>query len=579
MNEFVSTFKPYLKFNEEILKMREEPIHFYIVKCFKILESSYVKMMKWELITDESKFDCDKINVKHIKSNKNKKYTKRLSTDKSRYNLLRMTFRLRSDDEVMNEKLEVVDLLIFKTGKDHCFLKDGKSYYPLFQMVDRSIYNTHDNITLKSLLMPIVLNQSNKYITTICKESLYVPVYRLLLFKKKTNPLLYFVAAMGIKNVIRFTQMSDIIRIHDNDKYNPDKEYAFETKSGFSVYCKKYFFDNDFFTRGIVEMLIDLLRLPSSRYELKNEKFWVIELGKEFINKQNHSDPVKLFIKGKELTFSFQRLVDEITKDNLDLDYKNKGSVYNIIMWMLRNYNELKMRDNMSLDNKRLRSSEYQAAYMIKELNNRMTSFTQTRAQGKGITMTDVEKLVRCRLKELVSACSSSKSPLLRLDNITNSADFFNLFKYTTKGPQAITNSDSVKDVLRGLHPSYIGKVDLTAISSSDPGLSRALTFNCPIKNKRFSSEREPASWDDNFARLYSNYFNGTRMPIISFDYYFDKINIEPYPRYKHCVQKHLDADPYFRNGIVDISPDGIAKPIVKVGLKKKRIFKAKIKR
>ena len=72
----MATFKQFLsskenenpnasRFNEDLIyKIREEPLCEYIIKAFRILESKYLKIIDWELITDETKFDINKINVK-----------------------------------------------------------------------------------------------------------------------------------------------------------------------------------------------------------------------------------------------------------------------------------------------------------------------------------------------------------------------------------------------------------------------------------------------------------------------------------------------------------------------------------
>ena len=57
-------------------------------------------------------------------------------------------------------------------------------------------------------------------------------------------------------------------------------------------------------------------------------------------------------------------------------------------------------------------------------------------------------------------------------DNSVNDLDMFVALKFTINGIGSIgqNNSNTIGVKYRGLHPSYIGRLDLNSSSSSEPG-------------------------------------------------------------------------------------------------------------
>ena len=55
----------------------------------------------------------------------------------------------------------------------------------------------------------------------------------------------------------------------------------------------------------------------------------------------------------------FERLLDVTTKKNLKVSEVNKVSIYAVIRWLLSNFPDLRKKNNMDLNTKRLRLNEY----------------------------------------------------------------------------------------------------------------------------------------------------------------------------------------------------------------------------
>lgn len=530
---------PVAKVNEDLIyNIRQESLAEYVVDAFKTLESKHLKMTDWELITDESKFDPDQINVKHIKANKNKKYTKRLSMTRSRYDLLRMHFHLKASDGECDETLE---LLLFKTVKNYYYVIDGNKFYPIYQLLDSSTYTTKDFATLKSMLLPIAIKKIDSNITTVQGDVLYAPVFNLCIFKKKIKPILYYLATIGFNNTMRYFQMEDIIDVSRNKKYDKNEQYCFRTNKGFYIKVIKYFFDNDLFTRNVVNMLHGEMEDCESTQDLHSNEYWTIRLGSRYISSTNSQD---LLIKGKGIIVSFHRLLDRIIKKNLKHIVYNKRDSYAIVRWMMRDFYDIKAKDNMDLKNKRIRLAEYIAAYVIKKLSGKMNSFLAE----SNVKLEDVQKLIAHDKNMIIRTVIGSKAPLLRYDNSVNDMDLFTALKYSSKGPSSIgeKGGNSINIKYRGIHTSYVSRLDLNTSGSSDPGLSGIITPFCELHGKFFSEEPEPDNWSKNFKKLYSNYFNGSKLKVKKLDYFYSKMKkSEKALRRLEDIKCFIDDDPY----------------------------------
>lgn len=538
---------PIAKVNEDLIyNIRNESLADYVVAAFKTMESKHLKLVKWELVTDESKFDPDEINVNHTKNKKNKKHVKRLSIAKSRYDLLRLTFFMKAKD---GEGYKDVELLLFKRVQQYYYIIDGNKFYPIYQLLDSSTYNTKDFITLKSMLLPISMKKNDCNLETVSGEILYAPMFILYIFKKKITPITYYLATIGLQNTLRYFQMEDIIDVSRSKNYNKDEQYCFRTNKGFYVKVIKQFFISDLFTRSVVSMLINEMADCDSKIDLYSNEYWTTRLGYQYIssiNKKNNTviDRQELLIKGKGVIISFDRLLDDITKRNLKLSVYNKRDTYAIVRWMMRDFYEIKAKDNMDLKNKRIRLAEYIASYLIKKLSGKMNSFLSE----SNVKLENIENLINFDRHMLIKTVIGSKVPLIRYDSNVNDMNLFTALKYSSKGPSSIgeKGSNSINIKQRDIDISYAGRLDLNTSGSSDPGLSGIVVPFCKLHGKFFSEEQEPQTWTDNFSNLYSNYFNGTELKVKKLDYFYSKmVKSDKALEKLESMDKFIREDPY----------------------------------
>ena len=85
-------------------------------------------------------------------------------------------------------------------------------------------------------------------------------------------------------------------------------------------------------------------------------------------------------------------------------------------------------------------------------------------------------------------------SGILRFDDSVNDMNFWSKFKYTSKGPNSLggNNSNNIGIRYRGLHPSFLGEIDVLVCGNSDPGTSGLLSPFAKINGLYFNDDEEP---------------------------------------------------------------------------------------
>lgn len=534
--------------NEDFIKGKDD-LHEYIVKAFKIFECKHIKMLDWCLIRDESKFETDKVNVRYIKSNKNKKFDKRLPMSDSRYNMLQIRFQIDTKDA---HYIKTLNLLLFKKIDKYYYLIDGNRYSPMYQIVDSSVYNRKDYIHFRSHLGPSIIKRLKAIITDVDGNCYKVPNYLLCIFKKKINFLLFYLAILGVDNTLRYMQMDRIIRINKKEEAYGD-EYTFKTTNGMYIHSISYFFDNDPFVKGCVYSFLELLEECETLQEFYDPKhvFWTIKVG-NLLTKEEQEE-FKRFNKGKGFLLSFSSLLDPLTKDALNLNIKNKQHILSIIRWMVRNFPELKARDNMSIFNKRVRKSEYIASYVLQANAKKNRKFIMNMTT-QDIKAKDVEELLNMAPDYCIRSILS-KSNLIKYDNAVNDTDIFTALKWSIKGPGSMgeKSSNSVSVNARDVDPRAMGILDLNTTGNSDPSMTGVFVpFVKVYKNGYFKDGNEPECWDENFKNLCRNYFDGEELPVKDFDYFYglEKRYAKKIKRL-HDINHFIKNDPYINRELI----------------------------
>lgn len=188
-----------------------------------------------------------------------------------------------------------------------------------------------------------------------------LPVYNVFVFKKEIPIILFFVAN-GLDWALSFLGVDTIIKfIEDTNHIDEEKNIYFEISSKLFIEVNKELFLKYPYIQGIVGMFLEVCTNRFTLKDMYNKETW--------IKKLSNNNTLE---KGNDILVFFNRLMDETTKKILMLDDFNKKDVYALLRWIMQNYNTLRMKDNLSLDNKRLRCNEYVASLLTQEFSKRL---------------------------------------------------------------------------------------------------------------------------------------------------------------------------------------------------------------
>ena len=558
MLRYLSQYKD--EFAEELnrplmLKEADAPLVEYIKDAYRSLEiAPPIKIMGFEYSESESGVDVNRFIFKREKRKKKKDKFDYKFIDDSRCGSL--TTRIRITLPVKNPKTNEIQIhqkdikksilipLIDENGQMYI---NGKKFYLIYQLVEKSSYTSASSITVKSL-MPITLKRDSvidKGLSVHTEASLdaitssegeamkrtpitveatdatmyTLPVYTIFMFKKEIPAVLFYMAN-GIDWTLSFLGVSEIISFESELRPNTG-EVWFEMSNFCYIRVKdKELFEKYTYLQSIVGGFLSMKNKRITMDILYDTTTWIRKLG----NSNNYE-------KGKDMLTFFNRLLDRTSIKVLDITPYHKRDVYSLIRWMMANYNYLRLKDNMNLYNKRLRCNEYVAALLTMEFSKRLN---RVLSMGQKATMENYREIFKFSGDILLQKLHISG--VMRFDDNINDMTFFSKFKVTSKGPHSQGNRDSNRISLksRGIHPSFITNYDILVCGNSDPGTSMLLSpwseikgFNFDPKPEtdhffyEFKKDMEEKNWEKNEP----DKFDYVRIESNSKERYFDVLN------------------------------------------------------
>jgi hypothetical protein len=313
-----------------------------------------------------------------------------------------------------------------------------------------------------------------------------LPIYKIHVFKKYINLLLYYAAQPGgLTHALEYLMVHNVIHVVDDIVDNEKNIYFIISKTCF-IEVNREAFNNCLYVRAITAMISDAVTNRFDTSMLYDETIFIKKLSPSGTD----------ITKGQEALVSFNRFLDHGTKKILLTDEINKCDVYALMRWIMMNFNQLRAKDSNSFYNQRLRVNEYIASLLTMEFSSRLN-----RIMKKGSKVTKGDLLDFFRFSPYILIQKFHSSGILRFDeSINDMSQFWCKFRYTAKGPHSIGGKGAQGGTLnsdiplekRSLHPSAIGFIDLDVCSSSDPGRSGVLSPFSNMKSLYFNEEQEP---------------------------------------------------------------------------------------
>ena len=245
-------------------------------------------------------------------------------------------------------------------------------------MLEKSTYTSSSSVTLKSL-MPIAIKRQTVTISDIDENDYTLPYYNVFVFRKEI-PVLLFYLSKGVNYALTYLNVNDVMSFIEKMPKERDKDMLyFPLSSKCILVVNKELFNKYPYIQSIVGGFAHVTTNRVSIEHLDNPKHWI----KLIVNPNSYE-------KGLGVVKYFNRLLDETTKKVLKIPDYYKTDIYALIKWMMQHFNELRLKDNCDVNNKRLRCNEYIASLLTKEFSNRLKRII---TMGDKVTIDNIREL------------------------------------------------------------------------------------------------------------------------------------------------------------------------------------------
>ena len=258
--------------------------------------------------------------------------------------------------------------------------------------------------------------------------------------------------------------------------------------------------------QGYITGLITAIHKDTTINNLFDIRFWLTNLGAAFKNASVE--------KGLFQLDSIDSIYDRLTKAELHLPEEDKEDIYCILRWMMREFSNIRMKENVAVRTKRVRISEYIAQIYATKLN---TGIHRISDLGKKVTLKKIEQAIYTHPFYILNSISTpSMSNLITYRDLVNDNDATQAIKYTYKGISGLGEDGvSVQPMYRFIDPSHIGILDLDSSSVSDPGMTGMICPMTQVYDTSFSEYEEPNTWREQYKPLQEEWKQGLTKPIL----------------------------------------------------------------
>ena len=337
--------------NEEVMhKSYDRPLEEFVYESFLGLEIlGNIKLLGYEWVPDEDKFD---INDHVIRRNSNKNKVIKNITE-TRCGVMYIDVEIRGLDKNGQQKVHYIKKPIILPIQDEkgYYLIKGKKCYLIYQMVDKMMYPSFGAVTIKSL-MPICVKTVKERFNEIHKttnkrgtivfeegEEWTIPIYNIQIFKNAINVLLIY-SHLGITKTLNFLEVNRFIKVINKESDFPVRDdvvyFDCGKRSDIIVAAKRNIFEKEIYVRSIVGCLITLFKETKIKFEdIDNWEEWMIIVGGK-----------NTIRRGMYQHIFFNRLLDDVTRNELKINDYDKQNIYYLLRWIIQNYHTLWAKDN-----------------------------------------------------------------------------------------------------------------------------------------------------------------------------------------------------------------------------------------
>ena len=330
--------------------------------------------------------------------------------------------------------------------------------YSQYQMVDKLLYPSGKNsFTLKSLL-PVIISYEEASETSIDG---YIVSSRIGMVKIFTSMEPILSCFMHIHSPLCYLGCFPILQFCDHVSNDKDEYEYFQPIPDVDIYIKGFRkgLEKFEYVRNILVMAISLIRKhkPEDINSLHDPRWWVYQL--------SYRDNI-IEHRGACHEMHVARMLDTISAEVLPIPEIDKRDMIALLRYVLET--EFDDVNIYSYENKRLRLNEVVSTIITAEVSEKLKKMFKF---GTLLKMKDGQQTLKIRPDILLK--NTHKLGTVGTIDFANDLDYYQLLRYTKKGPNSLGRLDKHKINFshRQLHPSVLGKVDLLE-SSKDVGQS-----------------------------------------------------------------------------------------------------------
>lgn len=500
-----------IPFNEKLFERDDNAICEQILRVIKKCERSKfftIKLNSYQIIEDPEEVYNTLYNYEQARIDRSKQPDQEnpydyISIKDSDIKLMVINYIIGVKDKYSD--LQVL-IMVPRYVEKYCFRIQGNYYMPMFQIVDGSTYNNantnakNNTVTQKTVFTPIKIFRFHDTIQTVDGETLNIVLYSIIM-NKLVPAFKYLLAKYGLIGTFELSKISCISVI--NNKPEPDDNYYVFEKSGIYLTVPKVIYNNDHLIQSLIHTIYHCIYKDTKYEDMFSVEYWI-----SILDSSNHQYSRE---KGERSLESLEGSYDITTQECIRLPEEDKDNVYKIILWMIRHYSELMVKDNLDVSLKRVRHpDEYVASLYAMRL---ITGIHRISSHGHRAKIDTIRKAINIPPNYLLTQIS--KCSLVNYNNLVNEDDGMASIKMSYKGISGIgeKNVNNVSDNQRRIHPSNMGIIDTCSSGNSDPGMTGNLTPFCDIDEHGFFREfQEPNNWEEKFSKLMGEYKSITGM-------------------------------------------------------------------
>lgn len=467
-----------------INREQDEDLKTHLIDVFMSLDVlEHVEYISCEYIDDARMID---MNV-YSEHDRDKKYNKATDEEVRTIKLheslvgelrVKLRFTCKGESKVVEKRF-----LIPIVDEYGYFLLNGKRFFLIYQLVDSSTYARGQAVVLRSLL-PVSLLRIKHRATDVTSAGWDSSLFSISVFNRHINIFYFYFAKFGFRAALLYFSVNTIIDVVEERGEDDDPDFLYFTiRANMYLRVAKGLFDEFKYVRSMVSSILGVMNNRITMDDLENIDYWISRIGAL----RQGSKPHNYHEKGKVSQASFERMIDLGTRKKLKLVLFNKDDSYSVIRWMVQNYDQLRKKNDMDINNKRLRANELIAGFVSAEFTKRADRIIKYKNR---VNMRKVESIISMPGDIIISKLHNSG--LFRSNEAVDDMDFFTKLSYTSKGPSAMSSSGNTMSVKhRGIDTSFIGYIDTNVCGTSDPGASGTLTPFAKVDDLHFNTTRE----------------------------------------------------------------------------------------